>query len=302
MNPVFSEIIPKNNSNKQKIVTKKFTIELLIHNSIYENRTKKREFTDKERIELDIPITLKENSPNEFSILVEDLTNQLKIKGYPISTSQIFIYNKELLNGYSLLNDKEIIYSSNLSIKDTIKLKLENRVDNKLIDDTSIILKKCFDITETNKTEMTQENSLNNKNKKIKNSESNKRARKIGEIVKIVYAQRKFYNGYYNDEGEKISCNLEDASIKVNEKKKTLDDYLKQLKKAREFGYDFNKNKNESISHLRNFNEKNSQKNKNLNLDTNKNNNYNDIDNDNEDNIINEHENILELDEDNNNI
>jgi hypothetical protein len=292
-NKVFSEIIPQNKLNMQKTSAKTFIVELLIFNYIYENKIKQNEFTvpDKEKIELDIPITSKENSLNEFSLSVEDLTQQLKKKGYPISTSLIYIYNKEF--GYSLLNNKDIIYSSYLSIKDTIKLKLENHLDNKLIDDTTTILKKCFDL---NKTEFSQENSLNKENKQLTN---NKRNRKIGDIVKIVYAQRKFFNGYYNDEGEKINCNLDEASKKVKEKRKTLDDYLKQLRDAREKEFDFNKNKDKPISDLRSFNEKN-KKNKNLNLNTNINDNDNNIDNG--DDINNEHENLLDLDEDNNNI
>ena len=120
----------------------------------------------------------------------------------------------------------------------------------------------------------------------------NKRTRKIGEVVKIVYSQRKFFNGYYNDNGEKTKYNLEEASKKVGIKRKTLDDYLKQLRKARLLGFDFNKNKDESISFLRDFN-------KNKKLKLNFDNNNNDIINNGIDDIDSKKENILELEEDN---
>ena len=132
--------------------------------------------------------------------------------------------------------------------------------------------------------------TLNN----IKNNELNKRTRKIGEVVKIVYSQRKFFNGYYNDNGEKTKYNLEEASKKVGIKRKTLDDYLKQLRKARLLGFDFNKNKDESISFLRDFNEKHKNKKLKLNFDNN-----NDIINNGIDDIDSKKENILELEEDN---
>lgn len=122
----------------------------------------------------------------------------------------------------------------------------------------------------------------------------NKRTRKIGEVVKIVYSQRKFFNGYYNDNGEKTKYNLEEASKKVGIKRKTLDDYLKQLRKARLLGFDFNKNKDESISFLRDFNEKHKNKKLKLNFDNN-----NDIINNGIDDIDSKKENILELEEDN---
>jgi len=297
-NNAFSEITSDNKSKKDKSLTKLFTIELLIYSYIYEIKSNKKiytkteeqnEFIDKEKIMLDIPIipiNYQTNSINEFFIWVDDLKHLLKIKGYPITTSTIYIYDEDFIEGYSLVNDKEKIYSVTIK-NDTIKLKLKNYIDNKLIEDTFSILKKCFSDSSQEKAELGQENSsISNQEK---NKELNKRTRTIGEVVKIVYAQRKFFNGYYNDEGENIKFNLDAASKKVNIKRKTLDDYLKQLRKGREKGFDFNKNKNKPISNLRRFNEEN--KNKNVNLDKN----INEIDN--IDEIDDKKENLLELEE-----
>ena len=297
-NNAFSEITSDNKSKKDKSLTKLFTVELLIYSYIYEIKNNERifkkteeqnEFIDKEKIMLDIPIipiNSQTNGINEFFICVDDLKQLLKIKGYPITTSTIYIYDENFIEGYSLINDGEKIYSVMIK-NDTIKLMLKNYIDNILIDDTFSILKKCFCDSLQEKAELSLENS--SKSNQGKNKELNKRTRKIGEVVKIVYAQRKFFNGYYNDEGEYIKFNLDTASKKVNMKRKTLDDYLKQLRKGREKGFDFNKYKNKPISYLRSFNEKN--KNKDVNLDKN----INEIDN--IDEINDKKENLLELEE-----
>ena len=296
-NNAFSEIILNNKSNKEKLMTKIFTIELIIYNHIYENKNNKKIIVkpeeikeDKEKLNLEIPIFQEGNQPytsNEYYINANDLIQLLKEKGYPITSSILYIYDENTINCDALISDKDIIKLSQIK-NNTIKLKLNTYIDNKLIDDTFSILKKCF--TPQENTSQSLDNSLISNN--MKNTELNKRTRKIGEVVKIVYSQRKFFNGYYNDEGETVKYNLEEASKKVNIKRKTLDDYLKQLRKAREKGFDFNKHKNESIAFLRSFNEKN--KTKEFNFDKNIKDN-NDIGNN--DDIDYKKENILELEE-----
>ena len=44
---------------------------------------------------------------------------------------------------------------------------------------------------------------------------------------------------------------LEEAAEKVGVSKKSLDDYLSQLRQGRSLGYDFNKHKDENVGHLR---------------------------------------------------
>ena len=295
----FSKIIQNDDTNIPK--TKTFTIELLIHNYIYdgsdENSEKEeKETIDKETIVLDIPINYdneNNNITNEFTFKVSDLKKLLLKKGYPLTTSKIYI---ETLGDYVSVNNNEIINSSWLSnneinntnyTNDIIKIKLENYLDNRLIDDTFSMLKKYFNISTPEKKE---EKDINSSfEKKI---EFNKRSRKIGDVVKLVYAQRKYFNGFYNDLDEKVKLNLEEASKKVGIKRKTLDDYLKQIRKAREKGFDFNKYKDKPISKLREFNENKN----NNNSPKNKDNDDNDNDNDNDD--IKSKSNILELEED----
>jgi len=46
---------------------------------------------------------------------------------------------------------------------------------------------------------------------------------------------------------------LEDAAVEVGVQKKSLDDYLAQLRAGRTYGYDFNLRKKEKVGDLRRF-------------------------------------------------
>jgi len=233
-----------NNSEQEKI--QQFTIELLIYNNILDGDNKilgeaeiNNEFIDKEMVILDLPIYYKDkNNQNSYYIKVNDLKKQLIKKAYPIKTSKLYLYigNNDINEYVYINNDKEIIDSSMLSPDNKIKLKLKSYIDKKLIKDTFFLLKKHFSELSEKKY-----NSENAPNPNINNIEFNKRTRKIGEIVKKVYAQRMLFNGYYNEEGTKVKYDLENASQKIWIPKKTLDDYLKQIREAREHGFDFNK-------------------------------------------------------------
>ena len=54
--------------------------------------------------------------------------------------------------------------------------------------------------------------------------------RKLGVIIEKVYIWRKLYCGYYDESKGFIKLTLEDAAEKVGISKKSLDDYLNQLK------------------------------------------------------------------------
>ena len=67
--------------------------------------------------------------------------------------------------------------------------------------------------------------------------------RSIGFIIEKVTQWRKLYNGYYDEKQELKRMSLEDAANKVGVSKKSLDDYLSQIRLGRYNGFDFNKNK-----------------------------------------------------------
>lgn len=78
--------------------------------------------------------------------------------------------------------------------------------------------------------------------------------RSIGFIIEKVTQWRKLYNGYYDEKQELKRMSLEDAANKVGVSKKSLDDYLSQIRLGRYNGFDFNKNKDQKVGKLRLFN------------------------------------------------
>ena len=87
-------------------------------------------------------------------------------------------------------------------------------------------------------------------------TESGKRERKIGYIIEKVYAWRKLYNGYRDDNNKFIKYSLDEAAKQINVSKKSLDDYLLQIRLGRKCGFNFDENKNEKIGTLRSYVEK----------------------------------------------
>jgi hypothetical protein len=98
-------------------------------------------------------------------------------------------------------------------------------------------------------------NTNNDKKKKIFGSmtDSHKRERKIGYIIEKVYSWRKLYNGYKNEKNKFVKYSLDRAAEKVGVSKKSLDDYLLQLRLGRKYGFDFDANKYQKIGVLRDF-------------------------------------------------
>lgn len=77
--------------------------------------------------------------------------------------------------------------------------------------------------------------------------------RTVAYVIQKVTQWRRLYNGYYDKDFNHQRLSLEDAADQVGVSKKSLDDYLSQLRSGRQCGYDFNANKNEKVGHLRKF-------------------------------------------------
>ena len=76
--------------------------------------------------------------------------------------------------------------------------------------------------------------------------------RSIADIIEKVSLWRKLYNGVYRD-GNLVRYSLEDAAKKVQVSKKSLDDYLLQLRFGKKYGFDFQANRNEKVGVLRSY-------------------------------------------------
>jgi len=68
--------------------------------------------------------------------------------------------------------------------------------------------------------------------------------RSISDIIEKVSLWRKLYNGVVRD-GNLVRYSLEDAASKVGVSKKSLDDYLLQLRFGKKYGFDFQRHRND---------------------------------------------------------
>jgi len=69
-----------------------------------------------------------------------------------------------------------------------------------------------------------------NQNMFINHKSKRSKERKIGYIIEKVFLWRKLYNGFENEKGNMERLTLEEAAAKVGISKKSLDDYLIQLR------------------------------------------------------------------------
>ena len=74
-----------------------------------------------------------------------------------------------------------------------------------------------------------------------------------------IMISRQYLNklGYINENGIEIKLSLEEAAEKIGISKKSLDDYLIQLRIGKMFGFNFNEHKNDKVGILRAFVKKN---------------------------------------------
>ena len=242
--------LSKEQQNEQ---IKEFELELFFYNNIYGNDEKNpnkaeqtKEYTEKETLTIDLPITKKINEEfnsvedegdNDFYFTIGDLVDNLKKKGYPlISTSELYIFI-DSINEYTHVTNKNNFITLSMLENNKIKLKIKNNLANSLLENSFLLMKKFF------------KNIL--KEKKLKSITSRKR--KLKNIIKLVYKSRKLFNGFVNEEGIFVKYSLEKAASIVGIPVKTLQDYLRIIRFAREAHFDFNKNKDKTISFLRKY-------------------------------------------------
>ena len=243
----------KSSKEQQNEQIKEFELELFFYNNIYGNDEKNpnkaeqtKEYTEKETLTIDLPITKKINEEfnsvedegdNDFYFTIGDLVGNLKKKGYPlISTSELYIFI-DSINEYTHVTNNNNFITLSMLENNKIKLKIKNNLANSLLENSFLLMKKFF------------KNIL--KEKKLKSISSRKR--KLKNIIKLVYKSRKLFNGFINEEGIFVKYSLEKAASIVGIPVKTLQDYLRLIRFAREAHFDFNKNKDKTISFLRKY-------------------------------------------------
>ena len=205
-----------------------------IHNNIEINNNNQNisSFLEEEIIpNLEINIT------SDKKIFMKDIISKLKYLGYPTTGGLFSVYIKtaeEYVYMGSDPIDPNLFLDESLVDFDNLKIKLVSYLEDKLIKKTE---KQLFDKKENNKS---------TKDKRTKE-------RKIEFIVEKVNAWRRLYNGFYNENGEYTRYSLDQAAKMVGISKKSLDDYLLQLRLGRKYGFNFNQNKTKKVGILRAF-------------------------------------------------
>ena len=188
-------------------------------------------------IEEEIIPNLEINTTTDKKIFMKDIISKLKYLGYPTTGGLFSVYIKsaeEYVYMGSDPIDPNLFLDENLVDFDNIRIKLVSYLEDKLIKKTE---KQLFD---------KKDNSKTTKDKRTKE-------RKIEFIVEKVNAWRRLYNGFYNENGEYTRYSLDQAAKMVGISKKSLDDYLLQLRLGRKYGFNFNQNKTKKVGILRAF-------------------------------------------------
>ena len=213
--------------------------------------------------------------------ILDNLSKQINLNNFAISyceydnNTNIFVN----IGKYPLENNYLIGYNiqslSNPNIVTYIRIKLRQIIikeypleyifnDEKYMNNYMSLINKYKEELISLKQELIEEEVENIEDKNINSfiNHKSKRAkeRKIGYIIKKVFMWKTLYNGIYSEDEKgnkiKIKYTLEQAANKAGISKKSLDDYLIQLRNGRNLGFNFNEHQNDKIGVLRSFVEK----------------------------------------------
>ena len=195
---------------------------------------------------------------NKEYILTQELFKKLE-EYIQINNFQIFFFNTKK-NAYILIGIypnkliQERIYMMesiiNIKNKDMITIKLKFR---QIINKDNALKMEYQIMDEEKNDDEKSDNSYPELGIKTRRAKE----RKIGSVVRKVYMWRRLYTGFKDDQGRTIKMTLEEAAKKVGISKKSLDDYLIQLRNGRSLGFNFNEHQNDKIGVLRSFVKKN---------------------------------------------
>ena len=192
-------------------------------------------------------------SKGDKKFYLMEIISQLKVLGYPLTGAMLSVLLDDtgdfvLMGSDPLDNNITLDFSQFPSglIKIRALAYIEEKYMNLPMSATNCVAPKfgssSFRLTRTNST--------------LKKSKRTKE-RKIGYIIEKVNTWRKLYNGFYDENGKFTKYSLDEAAKIIGISKKSLDDYLLQLRLGRKYGFDFNSNKSNKVGILRSFVKKN---------------------------------------------
>lgn len=179
--------------------------------------------------------------------ILQELESKINLENFQIS------YKNEHQDEYVYCGlfplSTQILFPCSVNSKSNIKVNIKLRQMFNSLRSTDVEDEDKETREDTIIQRSTEENYCN-KSKRAKE-------RKIGYIINKVYIWRKMYCGFFDDNGQYVKLNLEEAADKVGISKKSLDDYLIQLRMGKMLGFNFNEHKNDKVGVLRTFIKKN---------------------------------------------
>mmetsp|Transcript_14893 Transcript_14893/g.27527 ORF Transcript_14893/g.27527 Transcript_14893/m.27527 type:complete len:298 (+) Transcript_14893:1345-2238(+) len=197
--------------------------------------------TEKELIRTIGPPALIFNATGEF--LLEPIILHLKGLGYPLESSMISYYSH-----IGELN----VYCGNDPLPMSVTIPILELDENRLRLLCRAAIRNEFGTVLSIGSSPPVKIKHEEQHRTTKVSRRTKE-RKIGYIIEKVSKWRKLYNGVQNSAGEIIKLTLEEAANRVMISKKSLDDYLLQIRFGRKFGFNFQEHKDDKVGVLRAF-------------------------------------------------
>ena len=222
-------------------------------------------------VEQEIIPALKLPLNNLGKLELNTVINKLKEFGYPISEAMIKIYNykfKQYILFGNCFKQPMILAEGEYLLNSVLKINCTCTIDNSYdpkIQEELEIEKEQNKLNQSNINNDTSNINNNDESaiKSIKGNEIGKKKNKeakIGVIIEKVNLWRKLFNGYFNSNNEYTKLSLVEAATELNISKKTLDDFLRQLRLGRKYGFDFNDKINHKVGILRDFVKDNNKK------------------------------------------
>ncbi len=180
--------------------------------------------------------------------ILENLSKQITLNNFAISYCEYDNKTNTYVNLGKYPLDKIVLIGYNNSSNNSItyiRIRLRQIIKKENVLRMDLIEDDIENIEESN-----SHNYFNSKSKRAKE-------RKIGYIIKKVFMWKTLYNGFYDKDEKgnltKYKFTLEQAADKIGISKKSLDDYLIQLRIGKLFGFNFTEHKNDKVGVLRAF-------------------------------------------------
>ena len=184
-------------------------------------------------------------SPTHISLnmIVAELNNHIPLNNFQISYKDYQCENYTYCGVFPLKTNEMCLYNKDVDLQE-IKIKLR-QVFNR----DNLLRMEFIEEENENGEEAQPQKEVSEPGHKNKRAKE----RKIGYIIKKVYMWRKMYCGFVDEKGRHVKLNLEEAAYKIGISKKSLDDYLIQLRMGKLLGFNFNEHKNDKVGVLRTY-------------------------------------------------